>query len=81
MLGPQVQRGPRQEIQHRRPGSLTVLVVRGVERRQDHRPAESMHHAQTAAAPQRLPGTVMNGRQCVRRTVESDNHRRDVGRR
>jgi hypothetical protein len=54
-----------------------MLIVRGMERRQDYRPAECVHDAETAAAPLRLPSTVVNGGQRCRRTVESDNHRRD----
>jgi hypothetical protein len=73
--GADLVRGPRQEIQHRRPGALIMLIVGRVERRQDHRPAERVHDLQAAAAPQRFPGGVVNGRQGCRRTVESDKYR------
>src|SRR5829696_793747 len=74
VIGADLMCGLRQQVQHRRPRLLLVLIVRGVEGRPDHRPAEGMHDAQTAAVPQRLPSAEMNGGLGCRRTVEADYH-------
>jgi hypothetical protein len=76
MIGLGIVCGLREKIQHRRSRSLVNLIVRGMERWQDHRPAEGVHDAQTAAASQRLPSTVVNGRQSCRGTVEPHNDMR-----